>query len=106
MTDAGRLPSRVRFSSTVRVRVGPERGFLFDERSGAVYSLNASAALAADRMRSDAALDTIVEAVVEEFDVDPTTARSDLAKFVAALIAEGLASATREPRERPGASEA
>ena len=79
-----------RFNDSVRVRLGADRGFLFDERSGRVYSLNASAAMAAAGMRDARDEDDVVTAVVEAFDVDDATARRDFARFVAHLLEEGL----------------
>lgn len=86
-------PSRVRFAGSVRVRVGTERGFLFDERSGRVYSLNATGALAAARLHQGASMPTVVDAVTQAFEVDAGTAGRDLDRFVAALVAEGLVTA-------------
>ena len=84
-------PARLAFLPSVRVRVGADRGFLFDERSGRVYSLNATAAAAAARIDEGAALPAIVDAVVAEFDADGPTVRRDLARLVAQLLEEGLA---------------
>ena len=86
-------PVRVTFLPSVRVRVGADRGFLFDERSGRVYSLNATAAAAAARIDEGAMLADVVEAVVAEFDTDAATVRRDLAKLVDQLLEEGLAEA-------------
>jgi hypothetical protein len=85
----------VRFHESVRVRLGPERGFLFDERSGRVYSLNATAALAAAQLKGEATDAEIVRAVVGAFDIDADTVRRDYARFVAELLEAGLA--TTEP---------
>jgi hypothetical protein len=84
------LPTGARFREAVRVRLGPERGFLFDQRSGRVYSLNATAAFVAGRLRGAETLPAVAAAVAEAFDVDPATAGRDLAAFVADLAAEGL----------------
>lgn len=81
----------VRFHASVRVRLGAERGFLFDERTGRVYSLNASAAVAAASLRDEQAATDVVAAVVAAFHVDAETARRDLTRFVAHLVEEGLA---------------
>jgi hypothetical protein len=85
------LPIRVKFLPSVRVRVGADRGFLFDEHSGRVYSLNATAAAAAARIDEGATLADVVDRVVADFDTDATTARRDLAKLVEQLCLEGLA---------------
>jgi hypothetical protein len=88
-------PARVAFRPSVRVRVGPDRGFLFDERSGRVFSLNATAAAAVARIDEGATLAAIVDAVVAAFDVDVATVRRDLSKLVAQLCEEGLAEVPR-----------
>ena len=85
------MTPRVRLQKSVRVRLGPERGFLFDERSGRVYSLNATGAVAAAGLRDDKPEADIVAAVVEEFAVEAPTARRDLERFVEHLVNEGLA---------------
>jgi len=82
---------RVRLQSSVRVRLGPERGFLFDERSGRVYSLNATGAVAAAALRDDKPEREIVDSVVESFAVEAATARRDLERFIEHLVREGLA---------------
>ena len=88
--SVGDLPRAVCFDAAVRVRLGAERGFVFDQRTGRVYSLNASAALAAERIQSAASLTAVVAAVVEAFEVDAATAGRDLATFVAQLVEAGL----------------
>lgn len=93
MTSGLPLPYHVGFVESVRVRLGPERGFLFDQRTGRVYSLNASAALAASRIQDRAPVPAVIAAVVEAFAIDPATARRDFARFVADLVEEGLAQA-------------
>jgi coenzyme PQQ synthesis protein D (PqqD) len=80
----------VRFHRAVRVRLGPERGFLFDERTGRVYSLNATAAVAAAHLDAEVTDAEVVRAVVAAFDIDADTARRDYARFVAELVQEGL----------------
>jgi PqqD family protein of HPr-rel-A system len=81
----------VRLQRSVRVRLGADRGFLFDERSGRVYSLNATAAVAAAGLRDEKEEADIVGAVAEEFEVEPEVARRDLERFIAQLVQEGLA---------------
>ncbi|MBI2527510.1 MAG: PqqD family protein [Candidatus Rokubacteria bacterium] len=88
----GGLPPSVRFAESVTLKVGPERGFLFDQRTGRVYSLNGSAALASFRLSEGAATQDVIAAVLEAFEVDLETVRADLARFVAQLVEEGLAS--------------
>jgi hypothetical protein len=83
--------ARVRFADSVRPRLGPDRGFLFDERSGRVYSLNATAAFAVARIREALPVAAVVAAVVEAFEVDEAAASRDFARFVDQLVAEGLA---------------
>jgi hypothetical protein len=81
----------VRFNDSVRVRLGADRGFLFDERTGRVYSLNATAAVAAAALRDEREEPDVIAAVVEAFAVDDAVARRDFARFVAHLVEEGLA---------------
>lgn len=90
--------ARVRFTDSVRPRLGPDRGFLFDERSGRVYSLNTTAAFAAARIQEALPVAAVVAAVVEAFEVDEAMAARDFARFVDQLVAEGLA----RVEERPG----
>jgi PqqD family protein of HPr-rel-A system len=91
MSGVPRLPARVRLADSVRPRFGAERGFLFDERSGRVYSLNATGAVAAARLHERASVADVLAAVTDAFEVDPATARRDLATFLAQLVQEGLA---------------
>jgi hypothetical protein len=86
-----RLPARVRLADSVRVRIGPERGFVFDERTGRVFTLNATAALAAARLEAETSCQAAVNAVVAAFDVEPAAVERDLARFIDALVEEGLA---------------
>jgi hypothetical protein len=81
----------VRLQRSVRVRVGTDRGFLFDERSGRVYSLNATAAVAAAGLRDQRPEADIVTEVTAAFAVEPAVARRDLERFIEHLLQEGLA---------------
>jgi hypothetical protein len=85
------MSARVRFRDAVRVRLGADRGFLFDEQNGRVYSLNASAAVAAARIQAGMDGPAVVEVVLATFDVDEPTARRDFDRFTRALVDEGLA---------------
>jgi hypothetical protein len=91
MSDGARLPGRVRFVDSVRPRFGPDRGFLFDERSGRVFSLNGSGAFAAARLHERRPVAEVLAAMLETFDVDETTARRALTAFVEQLLREGVA---------------
>ena len=91
MSREPRLPARVQFVEAVRPRFGPDRGFLFDERSGRVYSLNGSGAFAAARIQERQPTEQVLAAMVETYDVDATTARRALAVFVEQLVQEGIA---------------
>jgi coenzyme PQQ synthesis protein D (PqqD) len=103
MTDDRFVAGSVRLTDSVRLRIGPKQGFLFDERSGHVYSLSASSALAAARLRDGSSVDEVIRAVVAAFDVDETTARRDVAAFVEELIREGLATVADGHRDEPAA---
>ncbi|MFQ5519772.1 MAG: PqqD family protein [Candidatus Methylomirabilia bacterium] len=91
MNPTTRLPGRVRFVDSVVLRLGPERGFLFDQRTGRVYSLNASGVLAAQRIQEGIPVPVVIAAVEEAFEVDAITLRRDFTRFVAHLVEEGLA---------------
>jgi hypothetical protein len=86
-----RFPARVRFADSVKARLGSERGFLFDERTGRVYSLNSTGALAAAGIQARAPVTQVIADVVEAFEVELTVARQDFARFLAHLVKEGLA---------------
>jgi hypothetical protein len=87
MTDVTRL----RFVDSVRPRFGPDRGFLFDERSGRVFSLNGSGAFAAARLHERRPVAEVLAAMLETFEVDEATARRALTAFVEQLLREGVA---------------
>ena len=91
MSGEPRRPARVQFVDSVRPRFGPDRGFLFDERSGHVYSLNGTGAFAAARIHERRPMDDVLAAMVETFEVDVTAARRALAAFVEQLVHEGVA---------------
>jgi hypothetical protein len=84
------MSARVRFRDSVRVRLSADRGFLFDEQSGRVYSLNASAAVAAARIQAGMDEPAVLEVVLATFDVDEPTARRDFDRFTRTLVDEGL----------------
>lgn len=85
------MSARVRFQDSVRVRLSADRGFLFEEQSGRVYSLNATAAVAAARIQAGMETSAVLEVVVATFDVDEPTARRDFDRFTRSLVEEGLA---------------
>lgn len=92
------MSARLRFRDSVRVRLSADRGFLFEEQSGRVYSLNASAAVAAARIQAGMDNPAVLEVVLATFDVDEPTARRDLDRFTRTLVDEGLA--MEEERDR------
>jgi hypothetical protein len=85
------MSARVRFRDSVRVRLSADRGFLFEEQTGRVYSLNASAAVAAARIQAGMDEPAVLDVVVATFDVDEPTARRDFERFARTLVDEGLA---------------
>jgi PqqD family protein of HPr-rel-A system len=85
-----RAAAPVRFVPSVSLRLGPERGFLFDQRTGRVYSLNETAAFTVARLAAGAGAAEVEAALVDTFDVEVDTARADLARFVEHLVEEGL----------------
>ncbi|HEX7785108.1 MAG TPA: PqqD family protein, partial [Methylomirabilota bacterium] len=70
MSAPTELPARVRFLDSVRPRFGPERGFLFDQRSGRVFSLNGTGAFAAARLHERQPVAAVLAAMLETFDVE------------------------------------
>jgi len=91
MSAPARLPARVRFVDSVRPRFGPERGFLFDRRSGRVFSLNGTGAFAAARFHERQPVADVLTAMVETFEGDEPVARRALIAFVEQLLREGVA---------------
>jgi hypothetical protein len=91
MSAPARLPGRVRFVESVRPRFGPERGFLFDQRSGRVFSLNGTGAFAAARFHERQPVADVLTAMIETFEVDEPVARRALMAFVEQLLREGVA---------------
>jgi hypothetical protein len=90
------VPARIRLRDSVRAKLGNERGFLFEERTGRVYSLNGTAAFAAARLQEHGSLADTLHALTQAFEADDTTVRRDLEKFIGQLIAEGLAEAMED----------
>ncbi|OGL17599.1 MAG: hypothetical protein A3F92_03535 [Candidatus Rokubacteria bacterium RIFCSPLOWO2_12_FULL_71_22] len=90
MTRNG-LPERVELASQVTVRLGPERGFLFHQRTGRIYSLSGTAALATARMAEGCSVDQVVDAVLDAFDADGGAVREGLQTLIDDLVREGLA---------------
>lgn len=84
------LPTRVTFAESVRLRLGAERGFLFDQRTGRVFSLNASGAFAAERLLATGDPSAVLDTVVAEFEAEIGPARDDLARLLGQLADEGL----------------
>ena len=76
--------------NTVRARLSADRGFLFDDRSGRVYTLNASAAFMAARLRQPAPLVELVSALTKTFQTDDEIASRGLEHFLEQLVGEGL----------------
>lgn len=91
MISTSNFSKGIRFTDSVSVRIGPERGFLFDQRSGRIYSLNASGAFAASKIHNGETVDDVISAITEEFDVDTGTVLQDFAHFATLLIDNGLA---------------
>jgi hypothetical protein len=90
---------RVRLVESVRARLSADRGFLFDDRTGRVYTLNRTAAFVVTRLRAGAPPDDVVAAVTEAFQADAPTVRRDLERFLDQVVAEGLG---RLEEEAPG----
>jgi len=67
-----------------------ENGFLFDPVRGVSYSTNAVGALIYRLLAAGKGLQAVVDAVVERFEVDPSTARRDAEAFISQMRAAGL----------------
>jgi hypothetical protein len=64
---------------------------LLDLRSGRYFGLNATAARVWEMLKAQMPEDTMVQALVDEFDVTDDRARADIEAFVTVLVDRGLA---------------
>jgi predicted transcriptional regulator len=67
-----------------------ESGFLFDHATGLTYTLNPTGKFIFNQLLSGAEGPKVLEALVENFEVDETTARKDLDDFIQQLKEFGL----------------
>jgi hypothetical protein len=63
---------------------------ILDLQSGTYYGLDAVGALIWTLLEQPASLDTLRDAILAEYDVDPETCRQDTLAFVEELQAAGL----------------
>ncbi len=63
---------------------------LLDLRSGTYFTLSAVASTVWNRLEGGCGLDEVIAAVVDEFEVDEATARTDVLEFLAAASESGL----------------
>jgi len=76
-------------SGQVSSRVGDEVAVLGLDRA-VYYGLNPVGARVWELVQKPVRLDRVAEAIAAEYDVDESTARSDLMELVERLLAEGL----------------
>ncbi|MCX7835552.1 MAG: HPr-rel-A system PqqD family peptide chaperone [bacterium] len=62
-----------------------ESGFLFDHNSGLTYSLNPTATRIMQMLMDEEDAETIVQKILEEYEVDEKEARFDIEQFVQQL---------------------
>jgi len=67
-----------------------ENGFLFDHRTGLTYTLNPTGQYIFHRMQQGDQAPEILQGLLQEFDVDETTAQKDLDDFYRQLKEMGL----------------
>lgn len=79
-------------------RAGPGVVLLHLDR-GTYYTLNETGAFLWERLDGARTLDEISNELIERFEIDPATARSDLTELVDELVAEGLAEPATPPVE-------
>ncbi len=65
-------------------------GFVFDPRSGATFTVNASGRLLIEGIRDGEGLESIVEAITEAFDVGEADLRRDALEYTRVLRDQGL----------------
>jgi hypothetical protein len=90
-------------SSARAARAGSDLVLLHLER-GTYYTLNETGAFVWEQLDGRATLGEICAAIVERFEVDSTSAWSDLTALVDELIAEGLAEAVPPQEDAPYSS--
>jgi Coenzyme PQQ synthesis protein D (PqqD) len=77
-------------SDRIVFRANDDGGMLLDTAAGLMFGLTPVAAVAWPALRSGGGLDAAVEAVLEHFDVDEATARTNLEQFITTLHEHGL----------------
>ena len=65
---------------------------ILDVTSGRYFALNDVGGVIWDRLASDCSVDDLVDAVVQEFDIDRVRATSDVEELLAELTGAGLIS--------------
>jgi hypothetical protein len=63
---------------------------LMDTSNGACFELNGAGALVWDRIGRGLALEAIIDEIVEAYDIDKDTARSDVQRLVDDLARQGI----------------
>jgi len=65
-------------------------GFVFDQRTGATFSVNATGRALLESLRDGASLESLVSEVERSFEVGNTDLRRDILEYVRALQDVGL----------------
>lgn len=86
MTDT----QRYRRSPSTRFRKVFEEGLLLDQEVARLHVLNPTAAFLWDLLAQPRTRDELLDALLDEFDVDPETARRDIREFLDHAVAAGL----------------
>ncbi len=92
-------PTRYRRRSSTRFRKVFEEGLLLDQEVARLHVLNPVAAFLWELLAEPRSADELLQAILEEFDVDPRTARSDIQDFLDETTAAGLLEPAPQPED-------
>jgi len=84
------VPQRFRRSPSTRFRKVFEEGLLLDQEVARLHVLNSAAAFLWDLLAQPRTSDELLNALLQEFDVDPETARRDIREFLDQALSAGL----------------
>lgn len=82
-------PTRYRLDPSARFRVLDGEGIVVLQKAAEVLVLNPVGAFIVERIQADAALEEVVEEVVERYEVDADRARRDAVALVESLVEAG-----------------
>lgn len=89
MSDEG-LPRRLRMADGVVFRELDGEAVILHLDSGTYFGLDGIGTRVWRSLEAHAPLDAVVEAVVDEYDVDRARARADITRLVGELVSRGL----------------